>query len=67
MSNGPKFFQTMMGKKFYEADVPRLVRVLERIAKALEQQEPADPFAAAAKKVEQQQAMKTDSDPNEVV
>lgn len=30
------FFQTVMGKKFYEADVPRFLRTLERIAVALE-------------------------------
>lgn len=35
---GPKFFQTGMGKKFFEGDFPRLVRVLERIAKSLEQE-----------------------------
>jgi hypothetical protein len=32
------FFQTMMGRKFYESDVPRLVLALERIAIALEEQ-----------------------------
>lgn len=31
-----EFFNTMMGKKFYESDVPRLVSALERIATALE-------------------------------
>ena len=36
MGNGPEFFQTIMGKKFYEADVPRALRALERIADALE-------------------------------
>jgi hypothetical protein len=35
MSDTP-FFQTQMGRKFYEADVPRLVKALERIATALE-------------------------------
>ena len=29
------FFQTMMGRKFYEADVPRVARALEDIAKEL--------------------------------
>jgi len=32
-----QFFQTLMGRKFFEADVPRLVRAVERIADALEQ------------------------------
>ena len=36
MGNGPEFFQTIMGRKFYEADVPRALRALERIADALE-------------------------------
>jgi hypothetical protein len=31
-----QFFQTVMGHRFYEADVPRLINALERIAKALE-------------------------------
>lgn len=31
-----EFFKTLMGRKFYEADVPRLVNALERIADALE-------------------------------
>lgn len=31
-----EFFQTSMGKKFYEKDVPRLVSAMERIADALE-------------------------------
>ncbi len=29
---GPEFFQTVMGHKFYEADVPRIARALESIA-----------------------------------
>ena len=32
-----QFFQTMMGKKYYEADIPRIRTSLERIADALEQ------------------------------
>lgn len=32
----PRFFETRMGRKFYEADVPRLIKVLERIADALD-------------------------------
>jgi hypothetical protein len=31
-----QFFQTIMGKKFFEADVPRLLTVLGRIADSLE-------------------------------
>lgn len=34
--SGPEFFQTGMGRKFYESDVPRSAEALERIAKALE-------------------------------
>jgi hypothetical protein len=36
MTAGPEFFQTIMGKRFYEGDVPRAIRALERIADALE-------------------------------
>lgn len=32
----PQFFETRMGRKFYEADVPKLIKVLERIADALD-------------------------------
>ena len=32
----PDFFLTVMGRKFYEADVPRIAKALERIAGALE-------------------------------
>jgi hypothetical protein len=32
-----EFFRTVMGHKFYEADVPRAVKALERIASALEE------------------------------
>lgn len=35
-NGGPEFFQTLMGRKFYEHDVPELVRQLKRIADALE-------------------------------
>jgi uncharacterized protein YukE len=47
-----KFFQSYMGKKFYEADVPRLIRALERIANALERAagEPTDAERAAAQR-----------------
>lgn len=36
MSIGPEFFQTMMGRKFYDVDVPRIANAVERIATALE-------------------------------
>lgn len=37
---GPEFFQTLMGKRFYEGDVPRIIKALERIADALEKSTP---------------------------
>ena len=30
------FFRTVMGRKFYEADIPKLTNVLERIANQME-------------------------------
>jgi len=33
-----QFFQTLMGRKFYGLDVPRVAEALERIATALEEQ-----------------------------
>jgi hypothetical protein len=35
MSNGPEFFQTRMGMRFFEAEVPRFLKAVERIADAL--------------------------------
>lgn len=35
---GPEFFQTGMGRKFYEADVPRIAKGIERLAAAIEKQ-----------------------------
>lgn len=32
----PEFFQTIMGKKFYEGDVPRIAKALETIARKME-------------------------------
>ena len=32
----PEFFKTRMGHKFYEADIPRLTSVLEKIASQLQ-------------------------------
>lgn len=37
--SGPEFFQTGMGRKFYEHDVPRIAEALERIADILEKME----------------------------
>lgn len=37
MANGPDFFQTVMGKRFYEHTMPALVRQLERLNTNLEQ------------------------------
>lgn len=36
MSNGPEFFQTQMGYRFYQNDVPRIANALEKIADRLE-------------------------------
>lgn len=33
-----EFFRTRMGQKFYEADVPRIAKSLERLAEAMEKQ-----------------------------
>jgi hypothetical protein len=35
---GPEFFQTMMGKKFYESTAPRIARALEDISHELKRQ-----------------------------
>lgn len=35
---GPKFFETKMGKQFYDGTMPRIAAALERIAAALEAQ-----------------------------
>lgn len=48
---GPKFFQTIMGRKFFESDVPRLIRTLERIAKSLEAADPLAEVAAGNRKL----------------
>lgn len=36
--SGPSFWQTLMGKAYYEGTLPRIARALERIAAALEAQ-----------------------------
>ena len=40
--SGPQFFQTNMGRRFYDAQLPQLIKALERIADALEYKEPPD-------------------------
>lgn len=44
---GTDFFQTIMGRKFYEGDVPRIAKALERIAAALEKLAEQGPAPAA--------------------
>jgi hypothetical protein len=34
--SGPEFFQTLMGKRFYETTLPELVKQLGRVADGLE-------------------------------
>ncbi len=34
--SGPQFFQTGIGRKFYEADIPAILKAMNRIADALE-------------------------------
>lgn len=41
--SGPSFFQTLMGKVYYEGTLPRIARALERLATALEAQNPTAP------------------------
>jgi len=33
----PQFHETLRGKKFFEADLPRLIKALERVADQIEQ------------------------------
>lgn len=40
--SGPGFWQTLMGKTYYEGTLPRIARALERIAAALEAQNGKD-------------------------
>jgi hypothetical protein len=35
---GPEFFQTVMGQRFYEGTVPKLIDAVTRVADALESQ-----------------------------
>jgi hypothetical protein len=39
-----QFFQTVMGRKLIESDVPRIAKALERIADALEKQAAPAPW-----------------------
>ncbi len=39
--SGPSFFQTIMGRAYYEGTLPRIAKALERIAAALEAQNAA--------------------------
>jgi len=43
MSHGPEFFQTMMGRQFYDGTMPEIARQLKRLADALEVKAPAAP------------------------
>lgn len=51
MSNGPKFFQTIMGKQFFEVTAPKLARSLERIAVALEKTVVEPDYTKRAEKI----------------
>lgn len=37
MGNGPEFFQTLMGRTFYEATMPQLVKQLQRLNENLQE------------------------------
>jgi hypothetical protein len=39
MSNGPQFFETKMGRQFYDGTMPRIATALDTIAGALEQRQ----------------------------
>ena len=34
---GPEFFQTRMGQKFFEGDIPRMIDAINRLAEAVEE------------------------------
>jgi hypothetical protein len=36
LSMGPKFFQTIIGRSFFDGQLPRLIKALEKIACELE-------------------------------
>lgn len=33
---GPQFYQTMMGRKFFESDVPRMIAILQKMTLEME-------------------------------
>jgi len=37
--SGPEFFQTRMGMRFFEMEVPRAIRAIERLADAIAQRQ----------------------------
>ena len=41
---GPEFWQTIMGKRLIEGDIPRLIKALERIAEALDEPDLDEPI-----------------------
>jgi hypothetical protein len=54
----PEFFQTIAGRKFFEADVPRALSALEKIAVALDNttknhREKAERYEAALKHIQE--------------
>lgn len=38
MSNGPKFFQTPMGRHYFEKQLPDQIKAMNRLAEAIEKQ-----------------------------
>lgn len=47
MANGPEFFQTIMGRAFYEGTMPRLVKQLEKLNENMEKLAEAKPAPQA--------------------
>ena len=43
--SGPQFFETQMGRRYYERDVPRMVTALEQIAEGLAKSVPVEQLA----------------------
>ena len=33
---GPEFYQTGMGRKFFDSDLPELIKAIDRLAEAIE-------------------------------
>ena len=44
--SSPEFFQTMMGRTFFDGTMPKIARALERIAAALEKQGESPPASS---------------------